>query len=129
MKHKRLSQAVQIILMSIGFYASAAAEVTVQKDTWVKGMENVLPAAFCTDGSYFRSCFSIPVSECHKVATKSTASCLRQHDTEIPTQLIQPKDGSLWGQKVGTCAGTVFAATLKEKFISNSKCNDPSAWK
>lgn len=125
----RFAKTVQIVFLAMGFCANVSAEDTVPKDAWVKAMRDALPAAFCTDNSYFRSCFKIQANECHQVATQSTASCLRQHDAAIPKEFVQPNEGALWGEKVGNCAGTVFFATLREKFTSNAKCNDASAWK
>jgi hypothetical protein len=129
MKRKGVYRTLYILLAALGVGATASAETAVPKDTWVKSMRDFLPAALCRDGWYFRSCFELTASECHAGATTATAACLQQYDTQIPQELQQPDDGRLWGDRVGTCAGTLLEASFRAKRISTAKCNDPSAWK
>lgn len=106
-----------------------AADIIVGKDAWLSDIRNFLPSLFCKDGSYFRECFEANASVCHSTATESTETCMRQFESQIPEKLHQPSDGGLWGNKIGTCAGTVFEATLLKKRINNEKCNNPELWK
>ena len=92
-------------------------------------MGNLLPAAMCQDGSYFRACFDISASDCHTTATATTATCLRQYTDQMPETLKQPEDGTHWGQVVGACAGTLYGGELKAKMRNEAKCKDPSYWK
>ena len=129
MKRQRIYRIAYIVLVVLGVGAAGCADTTVSKDLWAKGMRDTLPATVCRDGGYFRSCFGITASECHDAATSATAACLQQYDAQIPQQLRQPNDGRLWGDMVGTCAGTMVESTLTAKRISSAKCNDPAAWK
>lgn len=124
-----VSRSIYILLAVLGVGATASNETTVPKETWAKSMRDILPAAICRDGWYFRSCFEITASECHAAVTTATAACLQQYDAQIPQELRQPDDGTFWGNRVGTCAGTIFEATFRAKRISTAKCDDPSAWK
>jgi hypothetical protein len=128
MKRQRVYRTAYIVLLVLGVGVAGCAVTTVPKDLWVKGVRDTLPATLCRDGGYFRSCFEFPASECHDAATRATAACLQQYDAQIPQQLRQPSDGRMWGDMVGTCAGTKVEATLTAKRISNAKCNDPSTW-
>ena len=119
-----------IVLTLSGISVSVrAADIVVRKDAWFSDMRNLLPSLFCKDGSYFRECFEANASVCHSTATEATESCMRQFEPQIPEQLHQPNDGGLWGNKIGTCAGTVFEVTLKKSRVNNAKCNNPALWK
>lgn len=119
-----------LVLTLTGISVSvSAADIVVRKDMWLSDMRNLLPSMFCIDGSYFRECFETNASVCHSTATAAAESCLRQFEPQIPEQLHQPDDGGLWGRKIGTCAGTVFEATLKKSRVNNAKCNNPALWK
>ena len=125
-----LKHFVILVLTFTGHTVSVhAADLVVSKERWLSEMRNVLPAAFCKDGSYFRECFEAKVTVCHSTATEATESCLRQFEPQIPKQLHQPNDGSLWGNNIGVCAGTIFEITLKKNKVINAKCNNPSLWK
>lgn len=118
-------------IIGILFLVSISTFVTAQEITkkqWVAGMKTALPAHFCQQAQYFRQCFEVTVEECEEVAASSTRICLRELNQQIPEVLVQPKDGTHWGGKVGQCAGTTYESVLKKKRISNSKCNNVSNW-
>ncbi len=92
-------------------------------------MKDALPAAFCKNGTYFRQCFEVTAEDCHKEAREGTESCLLQLKSEIPDQLSQPHDGRKWGERVGTCAGTLYEQGLADKRISSAACNNPDSWR
>jgi hypothetical protein len=108
---------------------ATAATVNVSRNEWTTQMGNLLPAAMCREGSYFRACFDISASDCHTTATATTATCLRQYTDQMPATLKQPEDGAHWGRLVGTCAGTLYDDELKAKARNETKCKDPSYWK
>ncbi|MDM8565893.1 hypothetical protein QUF74_09600 [Candidatus Halobeggiatoa sp. HSG11] len=110
-----------------------AQEVTkeqqeVTKEQWVSVMKTRLPAHFCQAEQYFRQCFNVVATECEEVAASTMNICLSELNNQIPNVLIQPKDGSLWGTKVGSCAGIAYETSLIKKRISNDKCNNISNW-
>jgi hypothetical protein len=105
------------------------AGVTVAKEKWLAGMSDILPAAVCRDGWFYRSCFKITAEECHLLVTEATKSCSLQYSSQIPKKLEQPKDGNEWGTKIGTCVGTIIESTQADKRISNEKCDDLTRWK
>jgi len=122
---------MKITIIGILFSALISTFVNAQEVTkkqWVSGMKTVLPAHFCQQSQYFRQCFDVTVTECEEVAASSTRICLSELDNQIPNVLVQPKDGTYWGTKVGECAGTTYESVLRQKRISNSKCNDISNW-
>jgi hypothetical protein len=120
-----------VLFLAIGCTSMAvrAADVVVQKDRWLSDFRNILPSLFCKDGSYFRECFKVSDDVCHTTATQATETCMRQFAPQIPGQLHQPNDGGLWGNKIGTCAGTVFEATLVKSRLNSAKCDNPELWK
>lgn len=120
------------IMLSILVSASLSAGVNAQdvsKEQWISTMKTALPAHFCQDSQYFRQCFNVTKAECQKEATSATKACLDKLAAKVPAVLNQPKDGSAWGEKLGFCAGSSYAATLAKKRISNTKCNDINNWK
>ncbi len=106
-----------------------AADNEVPREDWVSQMSDLLPAALCQDGSWFRSCFTSSAAQCHDTATTATASCLRQYEKQIPATLVQPRDGTKWGQKVGECAGTLFEQQRKNQRVNSEACNDVTRWR
>jgi hypothetical protein len=109
--------------------ATVHAESLVPQATWSNEMANVLPAAICRDGSYFRVCFEAPAEECHESASVSTSSCLRQYKSQMPDPLEQPEDGSHWGQLVGSCAAALYISEHKDKKVGDAKCEDIENWR
>ena len=118
---------ILIALFSISVSSFAFAQ-EVTKEQWVSAMKTALPAHFCQKTQYFRQCFNVTATECEEVASSTARICLNEFDQQIPNILVQPKDGTLWGTKVGACAGTAYESTLLEKRISNEKCNNVSNW-
>ncbi len=114
------------ILATVSFPLFA---VEVAKEDWLGSMKSALPVAFCQSQQYFRQCFEVTATECEDVAAASTRVCLKQFEDQIPNVLVQPKDGTHWGTKVGECAGKAYEATLSKKRISNSRCNDLNNWR
>jgi hypothetical protein len=115
------------VLMIIGFSNFVNAQ-EVAKDQWVAAMKTALPAAFCNSAQYFRQCFDVTAVECEEAAASTTRICLTELNSQIPNILIQPKEGTLWGTKVGECAGNAYETSLIKKRISNAECNDVSNW-
>jgi hypothetical protein len=102
--------------------------VEVNKSDWYNGMSTALPTAFCNSSQYFRQCFSVSAEECEETAASATRVCLNKNDKDIPSVLVQPKDGTHWGTIIGECAGGAYEATLAAKRINSAKCNDIRNW-
>jgi hypothetical protein len=102
--------------------------VVVDRDVWSTAFEAALPVALCKNGSYFRACFTITQAECEQTAASATRVCLGKVRKQLPMKLHQPDEGTAWGSKIGSCAGTSYDAVLAPKKIHNAKCDDPSAW-
>jgi hypothetical protein len=124
-----MKRIVMAALLVVAGGAAATTVNTISREQWTTQMGNLLPAAMCQEGSYFRACFAISASDCHKTATATTATCLRQYTDQMPATLKQPEDGAHWGQLVGTCAGTLYDHELKAKMRNDAKCKDLSYWK
>ena len=123
--HIGVSAAALIIVTA----TTVRAESLVPRATWINEMANVLPAAICRDGSYFRACFEVPSKECRETASVSTASCLQQYTPQIPDPLNQPEDVSHWGQKVGSCTAALYILEYKGKKVEDAKCEDIENWR
>ena len=120
---------MRIILLAISLLASLSLQAQeVPKEQWITAMKTALPAYFCHEEQYFRQCFEVSATECEDVAASTTRICLNEINSQIPAILVQPNDGSTWGTKVGTCAGSAYESTLIKKRISNEKCNNASNW-
>jgi len=115
-----------IVTFLVTFTLAEAQEVS--KEQWISAMKTALPAAFCNSSQYFRQCFDVTAIECEEAAASTTRLCLNELNNQIPEALIQPKDGTYWGTKVGECAGVAYETSLINKRISNKKCNDASNW-
>jgi len=105
--------------------ASTSMANEVSRSDWINAMSTVLPVYFCKADQYFRQCFNVTQIECEETALSATRVCLAQNKDKVPAQLQQPNDGAQWGNVIGSCAGSVFEITLKNKRISNSKCDNP----
>lgn len=102
--------------------------VEVSKTDWYNSMSTALPTAFCNSNQYFRQCFSVSAQECEETAASATRVCLNKNDNDIPSILVQPKDGTHWGTVIGRCTGEAYEITLAKKRINNAKCNNVSNW-
>ena len=124
-----MSNGAAIAALIIVTATSVHAESLVPRATWSNEMANVLPAAICRDGSYFRVCFEVPAKECHETASASTASCLKQYKSQMPDPIKQPEDGSHWGQLVGTCTAALYMLEHKGNKVEDAKCEDIEHWR
>ncbi len=101
----------------------------VSKEAWLEGMSTALPAAFCNSSMYFRQCFEISQEECEDMAASTTRICLKKYQDQLPKVLVQPQDGTRWGQAVGACAGEAFEVALIKKRINSDRCNNVDNWR
>jgi hypothetical protein len=109
--------------------SGVAGAQTVDRQAWLASMRQILPAAFCQDGSYFRDCFTLTPDACNAAANRAAEACIRQFSAQIPARLRQPDDGGVWGQKIGSCAGSLFEVNSMAAKRNSAVCNDPAAWK
>ena len=108
--------------------AHGSSHVVVERDVWMASFETALPVALCKDGFYFRACFTVTPAECEQTASSATRVCLAKFEKQLPLEIHQPDEGTEWGSKIGSCAGTAYETALSTRRISNAKCNDPSQW-
>ncbi|OGQ04190.1 MAG: hypothetical protein A2W61_08080 [Deltaproteobacteria bacterium RIFCSPLOWO2_01_44_7] len=101
---------------------------TLSKKEWGDAMKSGLPVLLCKRDEYFRDCFKISQEECEDIIASATRVCFKQIETQIPSKIVQPRDGEKWGRKIGECVGVSAETTLTDDKISNKKCNDPNAW-
>src|SRR5512139_2364684 len=102
--------------------AAPARAVEVAKAEWVETMKTALPTAFCVEGTPFRTCFKVTQEECEDAAASAVRLCLKKFQSQIPAKLKQPQDGEKWGQKVGECTGSSYAAALNKKKLNTKEC-------
>ncbi len=100
-----------------------------QTDAWIEIMRDTLPNEFCKEGSFFRSCFTISVAQCKRIATAQFDPCLKKHLAALP-KIRGSETGRRGGEMLGRCAGKEFAEALMKlgKSKDTAKCRDPSAW-
>ena len=102
--------------------APLLADTTVPKSGYLAAAQERLPTTFCSEGTYFRSCFAITESECKIAISDATVTCSKKYDAEIPQRLTHPQETAGWGAKLGACVGAAFETTLKGKLVSTEKC-------
>jgi len=119
--------ALLVVLLRVSLSQAPASEVS--KEDWIARVRTSLPALFCAEGSYFRSCFTLTPQECEERAASTTRICLSDVQDQIPATLKLPDEGRKWGEKVGRCAGQAFEVSLLAKRIHSQKCDDPTAWR
>jgi hypothetical protein len=115
------------LALLLGASGSALAQ-PMPRSQWAAKMREVMPGAFCQEGSYFRACFSQSAAACRAAAADAMDACLRQYDAQMPESFRTPGDGGRWGRVVGACAGTRFEASRRSVKIGGAKCSDPKAW-
>ena len=118
----------KLLAIAILSLSNPAFGLEIAKDKWVEFMSTAVPTTFCTSSQYFRQCFDVTAQQCEEVATSATRICLKKHEDQIPNSLIQPEDGTYWGNIIGTCAGEAYGASLIDVYIDSDKCRDPSHW-
>jgi hypothetical protein len=107
--------------------STAQAAETISKAEFVQGIRNALPARFCLDKSYFRTCFPLSAEACLASAKTAVNACSTSLEAGLPAQLHQPADGQTWGQKIGSCAGAKFEAEHEKAKLGLPECSKP--WK
>jgi hypothetical protein len=116
--------------------AIRATPSRVDKQRFFARIRAVLATSFCTDASFFRSCFDVTLEECREVMAEVGEACFAENEPDMPDFLLLPedspefgKDGALfWKAVIGQCVGGAYEEKLSEKRISGGKCDDPSAW-
>lgn len=101
----------------------------VPKDKWLDAMTVTIPTYFCQPEQYFRQCFDVTAEECEQVAKSGARNCISKMEHQIPDPLAHPVDSRAWGNRLGTCAGVAYEATLADKHKSDPKCQDARNWK
>ena len=102
---------VVLIATLLAAQLSLAQGVTVTKVDWISHMKTALPEAFCQPNMPFRQ--GVSAKTCAKIARASTIACLEKIEPEVPETLAQPDDGTLWGNKLGECAGTIHEVLMR----------------
>lgn len=121
------------LLLTLGFALlvgapAAALAQSMPRSQWAAKMGEVMPGAFCQEGSYFRACFAQSAEACRAAAAAAMDGCLRQYDAQMPETFRSPEEGGRWGRVVGACAGSRFEASQRKLKRPTTRCNDPKAW-
>ncbi len=118
-----------IIAILLLFFIGHVNAVEVSKDSWVEHMETALPTYQCQSQAYFRQCFDVTAEKCEEVMGSATRTCLDQVSDSIPDILNQPQDGTMWGSRVGSCAGRTYEITLAKQRTNTDRCNNINNWR
>ena len=102
--------------------------VEVAKADWIGQMTTAVPVLFCQSEQYFRQCFDVSAEQCEETMSSATRVCIRKFQTEIPSTLLQPQDGTHWGNVVGKCVGESYELSLANKHKNEDICFDISNW-
>lgn len=95
--------------------------------------QDILPAALCDDGSYFRECFPIKKTTCILEIKSIGENCFNQLQSELlslkkdSTKSIEAVKTSA-RIKIGTCIGQNFEKKLASKKVSSSQCSSEKGW-
>jgi len=125
---RRMRPGSLFVLAWLLIVPAAAAAQSMERSQWVSKMREVMPAAFCKDGTYFRTCFSVDTEGCRAAASAAMDACLQRYEAQMPTTFRNPEEGGRWGRVVGACAGTQFESGNRKLKRSLARCNDPKAW-
>jgi hypothetical protein len=125
---RRMRRVSLIVLALLAAAAGGAQAQALSRERWASMMREVMPSAFCREGTYFRACFAQDAAGCAKAANLAVDDCLRQHGAQIPDTLKNPEAGSRWSRVIGACAGTLYEMHSRRVKRGSAKCNDPDAW-
>lgn len=107
-----------------------AKDIIVTKKAWMNSMLINMSAYACEPTGYYRSCYELTQDECLDKAIDVTEICLKKHDSQIPEQIVQPRDGKKYGTMVGECFGDRFTSPyIKKKRLPPKPCSNPLNWK
>jgi len=120
---------VSLCMAALCISGQSLAQTVVTKTAWIESMKSILPNYFCDQAQYFRQCFDVDTEQCLAVMTEKSEQCLERSQAQIPDSLNQPKDGTAWGQVVGSCTGQAYEIALLAKRVRNAKCNNPNNWR
>jgi len=107
--------------------AGAANAQSMGQEYWSARVREVMPAALCQPGSYFRECFEQDAQACRGAADAAVGACLRQHDAQMPLAFRGPEESGRWGQVIAACAGNRFETGARRIKKRTPRCNDPGA--
>ncbi len=110
-------------LVLIGVFSSLESisfATELDKATWVTGYKSGVTAGWCTD-ELIKECWTVSEKTCQSVAEKSLDFCIKQIEASLPATFSQPKDGTYWGSKVGSCIGSQYAKSLQKSFNMKSR--------
>lgn len=109
-----------LVLLASTFVAQAIFATTVDKNTWISEYKKAVSSGWCSDPT-IAECWPVSEKTCKAEVKTAVESCTKQFESQLPAKLVQPKDGTLWGSKIGSCTGEQYAAALKKSFNKNSK--------
>jgi len=109
-----------LVLGSLSTFAQSTFANTVDKNTWIKEYKKAVSAAWCNDPT-IKECWPVPQKDCKTEANSALESCVKQFESQLPAKLVQPKDGTLWGSKIGSCTGEKYAVAMQKSFNKASK--------
>jgi len=109
--------------------AGAAQAQSMGQEYWAARVREVMPAALCQPGGYFRECFEQSAQACLGAANAAVDACLKQHDAQMPLAFRGPEESGRWGQVIAACAGNRFEAGVRALKKRTPRCNDPGAWR
>lgn len=117
----------QSLLLILAFtFPTCIVAAEMPRSQWSELMSTTLPTMFCSEGSYFRECFSITAEQCEKTAASATRVCLEKSNDALPISFKTKDESVHWGNTIGTCAGGTFELVLTKKKILSDKCKNPT---
>jgi hypothetical protein len=118
----------RIIFFTCALYSVNALSEEMTRTRWMDLFSTAMPTWACSEGRYFRECFTVTAEQCEKTASSATRICLEKEKGNLPDIFRTKEESANWGRTVGECTGTTKELALMSKRISNAKCNDPKQW-
>jgi hypothetical protein len=101
-------------------------ESNVDKETWIKNMNDKLPVVLCKKEQYFMSCFDVTETDCLDFTKLVVSACINNIKLALPLQ-VDVQQGEHWGQLVGRCTYDLYEKFMQPRKQKKSECYAVSA--
>ncbi|HKJ18730.1 MAG TPA: hypothetical protein VJ984_15355 [Xanthomonadales bacterium] len=119
---------LRICCLTMILFSMPLKAVEVPKADWIEHLKSIIPTVFCSSEQYFRQCFDVTIEQCEEAMSSSARVCIANLEDQIPEMLVQPDDGTHWGNVIGQCIGASYDQVHKDQRSRDPSCVDPTNW-